>query len=479
MTDFETVIGLEVHAQLFTRTKLFCACSIAFGAAPNTQVCPVCLGLPGTLPVMNERAAAFAVRAALALDCRIMARSIFARKNYFYPDLPKGYQVSQYERPFCVDGHLDVSTDAGERRIGITRIHLEEDAGKNLHGVGGESLVDLNRAGTPLIEIVSEPDLRASGEAAAYLRALRDVLVYLGINDGNLEQGSFRCDANVSVRPRGSGSLGTRTELKNLNSFRFVQKAIDVEVARQIAIIDTGGAVQQETRAYDPDRNETRTLRSKEDAHDYRYFPEPDLPPFVLDEAFVEDQRSLLPELPAAARARYRSEFGLTPQDAATLTAHPAYARFFDDVVRRLSGGAALAKKASNWIQTEVLRGAETHGIECRMPVSAEQVAELVELVESGRISGKQGKEVYAAIEGGARRPKDVVEQRGLAVVAAAEEIEPLCREVLERSASQVAAYRSGKKGILGFFVGQVMKASGGSADPKAVSDTLTRLLGG
>jgi aspartyl-tRNA(Asn)/glutamyl-tRNA(Gln) amidotransferase subunit B len=291
MTDYEPVIGLEVHAQLLTATKLFCGCSTNFGASPNENVCPVCLGLPGSLPVLNERAVALAVRTAAALGCTIHEKSIFARKNYFYPDLPKGYQISQYEEPFSSKGALDVEVGRETRRVGITRVHMEEDAGKNVHGVGGDSLVDLNRAGVPLVEIVSEPELRSSAEAAAYLRTLRDLLVFIGVNDGNLEEGSFRCDANVSIRPRGTTTLGTRCELKNINSFRFVQRAIDSEIARQTAILDAGGAVIQQTRSFDPETGETAMLRSKEDAHDYRYFPEPDLPPLTLDAAFVEREK--------------------------------------------------------------------------------------------------------------------------------------------------------------------------------------------
>src|SRR6187402_1734771 len=320
MTEYEPVIGLEVHAQLLTASTLFCGCSTNFGASPNANVCPVCLGLPGSLPVLNERAVAMAVRTAAALGCTIHETSIFARKNYFYPDLPKGYQISQYEEPFSTKGELDVEVGGEMRKIGITRVHMEEDAGKNVHGVGGDSLVDLNRAGVPLVEIVGEPELRSSAEAAAYLRALRDLLVFTGVNDGNLEEGSFRCDANVSIRPRGSEKFGTRCELKNINSFRFVQRAIDAEVIRQTAIVDAGGKITQETRSFDPDTGRTATLRSKEDAHDYRYFPEPDLPPLSLEPAFVERERALVGELPRAMRKRYVEALGLSPATAQTLT---------------------------------------------------------------------------------------------------------------------------------------------------------------
>jgi aspartyl-tRNA(Asn)/glutamyl-tRNA(Gln) amidotransferase subunit B len=471
--EYEAVIGLEVHAQLLTQSKLFCGCSTAFGAAPNAHVCTVCLGLPGALPVTNGQAVRLAVRAALATDCRILERSVFARKQYFYPDLPKGYQISQYEAPFSEHGHLDVAVDGQTRGVRIQRIHMEEDAGKNVHGVAGDSLVDLNRAGTPLVEIVSEPDIRSSAEAAAYLRALRDILVFVGVNDGNLEEGSFRCDANVSIRPRGATDLGTRTELKNLNSFRFVQKAIDVEIARQIAVVSSGGQVRQETRAFDPDSGKTRTLRSKEEAHDYRYFPDPDLPPLVIDSGMVEAERAAMPPLPSEVRRRWVGEFGLSEAAATTLSRHPAIARFFEEARQ----GATNAVAVANWVQTEVLREASLHGLEGTFPVQPGQLAELVQLIEDGSISGKQGKEVYALMKGTDRSPRAVVEERGMKSVSDAGALESVCREVLAESMRQVDQYRSGKKGILGFFVGQVMKKTGGSANPKVVSELLTRLL--
>jgi aspartyl-tRNA(Asn)/glutamyl-tRNA(Gln) amidotransferase subunit B len=474
-TDYEPVIGLEVHAQLLTKSKLFCGCSTNFGASPNTNVCPVCLGLPGSLPVMNGAAAAMAVRAALALGCTIHETSIFARKNYFYPDLPKGYQISQYDQPFSTKGYLDIEVDGQVKRVGITRVHLEEDAGKNVHGVGGSSLVDLNRAGVPLIEIVGEPDLRSSAEAAAYLRALRDILVFIGVNDGNLEEGSFRCDANVSIRPRGSTKFGTRCELKNINSFRFVQRAIDAEVARQTAILDAGGTITQETRSFDPDSGQTHTLRSKEDAHDYRYFPEPDLPPLKLDRAFVEKARESVGELPVAMRQRYVEKLGLTPAAAATLTQHPGYARFFESAC----AGFPHPVKVANWVVNEVLRGASTHGLKAKFSVKPEQVSELLALVESGDISGKQAKEVYAAIEGSDKSPKAVVEERGMKVVSNASELKAVCERVVAANPSQAASYRAGKKGVLGFLVGQVMKETRGSANPKLVNELLEKLLTG
>jgi len=472
MTEYESVIGLEVHAQLLTSSKLFCGCSTNFGQPPNTNVCPVCLGLPGSLPVLNERAVEMAVRAALALGCTIHGESIFARKNYFYPDLPKGYQISQYEEPLARLGSLEIELEGTTRKVGITRVHMEEDAGKNVHGVGGDSLVDLNRAGVPLVEIVGAPDLRSSAEAAAYLRALRDVLVFVGVNDGNLEEGSFRCDANVSIRPKGSEKLGTRCELKNLNSFRFVQRAIDAEIARQSAILDAGGRVEQETRSFDPDTGQTHTLRSKEEAHDYRYFPEPDLPPLRVDAAFVERTRESLAELPSAIRARW-IQAGVPPALAQTLTQHPGYVRFFEALCEQYPNRV----KAANWMANEVLRGAEVHGLEATFTVTPAQVAELLALVEQGDISGKQAKDVYAAIERTQRSPREVVEERGMRVVSDEGALRAACEAVVARFPDQAATFRAGKKGVLGFFVGQVMKETGGSANPKLVSELLTQII--
>jgi aspartyl-tRNA(Asn)/glutamyl-tRNA(Gln) amidotransferase subunit B len=474
VTQYEVVIGLEVHAQLLTKTKLFCGCSTQVGSQPNQNVCPVCLALPGALPVGNREAIELAVRAALALGCTIQPRSIFARKNYFYPDLPKGYQISQFEQPFSTDGRLEVDVDGVHRVARIQRVHLEEDAGKNVHGVGGDSLVDLNRAGTPLIEIVSAPDLRSSAEAAAYLRQLREILMFVGANDGNLEEGSFRCDANVSIRPLGSMELGTRTELKNINSFRFVQRAIDAEVARQIAIVEEGGRVEQQTRSFDPDSGQTRPLRSKADAHDYRYFPEPDLPPLVLDETLIAAQRGAVGELPNAVRGRWTTELGLSAGAAATLSQHPAYVRFFHSVLARYPEPV----KAANWIQTEVLRDTTSHGLTATFPVSPEQVAELLGLVEAGKISGAQAKKVYASLVGTQRSAAEVVAELGMSVVSDDAELRPIVQRVLEANAKTVAQYRAGKAGLLGFFVGQVMKQTQGKASPQLTSQLLTELLG-
>ncbi|HVW29368.1 MAG TPA: Asp-tRNA(Asn)/Glu-tRNA(Gln) amidotransferase subunit GatB [Polyangiaceae bacterium] len=470
---FETVIGLEVHAQLLTRSKLFCGCSTSFGGEPNRNVCATCLGLPGALPATNERAVRLAVRAALALGCEIRTTSIFARKQYFYPDLPKGYQISQYEEPFSENGHLDLELSGGTRRVRIRRAHMEEDAGKSVHGHGGDSLVDLNRAGVPLIEIVSEPDLRSSEEAAAYLRALRDVLVFAGVNDGNLEEGSFRCDANVSIRPSGSAELGTRTELKNLNSFRFVQKAIDVEAARQAAIVSSGGRIVQETRSFDPATNKTSSLRSKEDAHDYRYFPDPDLPPLVIPEQLVDEERRAMPRLPAELRQKWTAELGLPPAASQTLTQHPEYVRFFEETLTRFPHPV----KAANWILTEVLRDTKVHGLNATFPVTPAQVGELLSLVESGDISGKQAKEVYSALVGTGDSPAKIVESRGMRVVSDEGALRALCERVVAANPKQAADYRAGKKTLLGFFVGQAMKETRGSANPKLVSDLMQKVL--
>ncbi len=474
MTDYEVVIGLEVHAQLLTKTKLFCGCSTNFGQPPNTNVCPVCLGLPGSLPVINGEAVELAVKTALALGCTVHEESIFARKNYFYPDLPKGYQISQFEEPFSTKGHLDIEVDGKTKRVGITRAHMEEDAGKNLHGMGTDSVVDLNRAGVPLVEIVGEPDLRPSAEAAAYLRTLRDLLVFTGVNDGNLEEGSFRCDANVSIRPRGSEKFGTRCELKNINSFRFVQRAIDAEVARQTAIVDAGGTIREETRSFDPDTGQTATLRSKEDAHDYRYFPEPDLPPLVIDEALLAKAKASMPESPSALRARWTSELGLPLATAITLSAHPEYARYFEQARQ----GFKDPIKVANFVANDVLRGAKTHGLSAEFTIKVEAARDLLSLLESGQISGKQAKEVLSAHEADpSKTPSQIVAEKGLKVVSDSGAIEGAVKKVVAGFPDQVASVKAGKKGVIGFLVGQVMKETGGSADPKLVNELLNKLI--
>jgi aspartyl-tRNA(Asn)/glutamyl-tRNA(Gln) amidotransferase subunit B len=478
---YEAVIGLEVHAQLLTATKQFCSCPATFGAEPNTHVCPVCLGLPGALPVLNGKSVEMAVRAALALGCTIRRRSVFSRKNYFYPDLPKGYQISQFDEPFSEHGALEVLDDAGApKRVGITRIHLEEDAGKNLHGVAvaaGRSVVDLNRAGTPLIEIVSEPDLRSSNEAVSYLKRLRDGLLALEVNDGNLEEGSFRCDVNVSVRPVGSEKYGTRVEVKNVNSFRNVQKAIDHEIRRQTDLARDGKTFKQHTRQWDDEAGQTTFLREKEGSDDYRYFPEPDLPPLVLEDAFVAGLKTTLPELPLARRARYIDGFKLTAYDADVLTGHPKISDFFERAIASKATDAAWAKRAANFVMTEVLADVATHGLGATFPVEPHQVAEILTLVDAGTISGKQAKELYAKIKGTKLSPGAVASESGMAQVSDEGLIAKVCAQVIEANPKQAASYRAGKTGTLGFLVGQVMKETKGAANPALVNELLKKAL--
>ncbi len=480
---FEPVIGLEVHAQLLTRTKQFCSCPTSFGAEPNTNVCPVCLGLPGALPVLNAEAVSMAVRTALALHCTIRERSIFARKNYFYPDLPKGYQISQFDLPFSEHGWLEIPDPAspeGTRRVGITRVHLEEDAGKNLHGVvlaEGRSVVDLNRAGTPLIEIVGEPELRSAADAVAYLKQLRDILVALGVNDGNLEEGSFRCDVNISVRPRGSSVLGTRVEIKNVNSFRHVQRAIEFETARLAAVVEAGERFGQHTRQWNDTEGSTVFLREKEGSDDYRYFPDPDLPPLVLESAWVEARRRELPELPADRRARLCSALKLSPYDAEVLTGHPRIAEFFDGVLATRPEDPVWAKRAANFVMTEVLADTRTHGLQASFPATPAQISAILELVDAGTLSGKQAKELYARVRGTPDDPASVAAAAGMVQMSDTALLEELCRKILESNPKQVAAYRGGKSGTLGFFVGHVMKETKGSANPAIVNELLRKLL--
>ena len=485
MTAYEPVIGLEVHAQMRSRTKLFCGCPTDYGAPPNEHTCPVCLALPGALPVPNQKAIELAVQAGLALECDVASHSVFARKNYFYPDLPKGYQISQFELPLNGEGHLDIELDGETKRIGITRIHVEEDAAKNIHGAGSSAvtLVDFNRGGTPLIEIVSDPDLRSADEAEAYLRKLRDILMFIGVNDGNLEEGSFRCDANVSIRPVGQEEFGTRAELKNINSFRFVKKAIEHEIARQEGVLQNGGVVIQETRTWNEAQGKTISMRGKEEAHDYRYFPDPDLPPVVVDEARIEELRGAMPELPVAKRERWQREMGLTEYDAGVLSGHPEVARYFEDVTAALVAqtgmkSAAAGKKVGNFVQAEVLRHVTTDGLAAAFPVAASSVAELLACVEDGSINGKIAKKVFAEMVETGKPPKLIIDEKGLAQVTDTGAIEDAVRAVIEANPSQVEQYKSGKENLIGYFVGQVMKATKGAANPKVVNETLRRLLG-
>ncbi|MBM4265137.1 MAG: Asp-tRNA(Asn)/Glu-tRNA(Gln) amidotransferase subunit GatB [Deltaproteobacteria bacterium] len=478
--DWEPVIGLEVHAQLLTESKLFCGCSASFGAAPNAHTCPVCMGFPGVLPVLNERALEFAIRTGIATGCTIPTRARWARKNYFYPDLPKGYQISMFDEPLAIGGGIDVETPAGTKRVRLTRIHMEEDAGKNIHDTDdAHSLVDLNRAGVPLMEIVSEPDIASAAEAADYLRTLRSLLQYLEVCDGNLEQGSFRCDANVSVRKKGDPKLGTRTEIKNINSFRNVERAIDSEIRRQIDLIESGGTVRQETRGWDADRGRTLAMRSKEDAHDYRYFPEPDLLPLEVPRERIEAIRGELPELPAARRDRFVEQYGIPDYDAGVLTARRDLADYYEAAVRTHPNPKAL----SNWVMGDVLRTVRERGLDEALvirdwPVSAESLGRLVARIDDGTISGKIAKTVLEEMLASGAEPDDVIERKGLRQVTDAGAITGAVEEVLAANPDKVAEYRGGKDKLLGFFVGQIMKATGGKANPQAVNQILRARLG-
>ena len=478
---YETVIGLEVHVQLTTNTKIFCSCSTEFGQTPNSQTCPVCLGLPGALPVLNRKAVEFAIKTGLATNCRIAPRSIFARKNYFYPDLPKGYQISQFELPVCEHGWLDIELEGGNsKRIGITRAHMEEDAGKLIHGdkpeAAGSSLVDLNRACTPLLEIVSEPDMRSSEEAIAYLKKLHQIVVYLGVCDGNLEEGSFRCDANVSVRPYGQEAFGTRAELKNINSFRFIKQAIEYEVERQIDLIEGGGKVIQETRLFDSNTGMTQSMRGKEEAHDYRYFPDPDLVPLVISQEWIEQLRATLPELPDAKRARFVEELGLSTYDAEVLAADRALADYFDACVML----AKDAKTCANWIMGDVLRKLKETGESIAdVPVSPQLLNGLVARIADNTISGKIAKTVFEKMWQSGQTADQIIKAEGLKQVTDTSAIEGLVDEVIAANPDQVAEYLGGKDKLIGFFVGKVMQASQGKANPGMVNQLLKKKLTG
>ena len=474
---WEVVIGLEIHAQLATSSKIFSGASTAYGAEPNTQACLVDLGYPGVLPVLNEEVVRMATMFGLAVNATVAPRSVFARKNYFYPDLPKGYQISQFELPIVEHGELFITdADGNEKRIGITRAHLEEDAGKSVHeGFDNASGIDLNRTGTPLLEIVSEPDMRSAKEAIAYMRKIHTIVRYLGISDGNMQEGSFRCDANVSVRPRGEEELGTRTELKNLNSFRFIEKAINFEIERQIEVIEDGGEIVQETRLYDSVKDETRSMRSKEEANDYRYFPDPDLLPVEIDAAYIEAVRETLPELPAAKQQRFIDEHGIRADDAAILTASRALADFFEELVASTQG---QAQGVANFVIGDLAGALNRDGLDIEQsPVSAAALAGLLDRIKDNTISGKIAKEVFDAMWAGEGTADEIIEAKGLRQITDSSAIEAIVDKVIAANPGQVAEYKAGKDKLIGFFVGQVMKETGGKANPGQVNQMLKHKL--
>ena len=490
MTGWETIIGLEIHAQLSTESKIFCGCSTRFGDEPNENTCPVCLGLPGALPVLNRRAVELGARAALALGLHINNESIFSRKNYFYPDLPKGYQISQYDRPFSANGELEIMTaerdEAGHpvewkvKKIAITRLHLEEDAGKNVHeglpDVDRYSYIDLNRAGTPLAEIVTEPDFRTSWEAYDYVNHVRRALQWVGASEADMEKGNLRCEANVSVRRVGDDRFGTKVELKNLNSVRFMQRAIEFEVARHIQVLESGGRIAQETRLWDDRALETRVMRSKEEAHDYRYFPEPDLQPLIVSAEFVEEVRSAMPELPEQRRKRFSEQYGLSYADASQLVSDRALADYYEEAAEASGNPRATA----NWIRSELLRELEAKGVTAAdSPIPAKELAALVKLIDEGKISGKQGKDVLIEMFKSGKSAQAIIEEQGLVQVSDTGEIDALIDGVMAANSDALASYRAGKDALFGFFVGQVIKASKGKANPKVVNDRLRAKLKG
>ena len=472
---FEPVIGLEVHAQLLTSTKIFCGCSTRFGEEPNSNTCPVCLGMPGTLPVLNKKVVEFAMKMSLATHCRINSINTWARKNYFYPDLPKGYQITQYSHPIAEGGYVDIEIDGSKSRIGITRIHMEEDAGKSIHDESGpSSYVDLNRAGVPLIEIVSEPDMRNTDEAVHYLRRLHEILVYLEICDGNMEEGSFRCDANISLRPKGQQEFGTRSELKNMNSFRNVQHALEYEIRRQRAILEGGGIVVQETRLWDVSQGATHSMRGKEEAHDYRYFPEPDLVPVVISDEWIEEVRRVLPELPMEKRERFVEQYGIPTYDAGVLTASLATADYYEETAR-LCGKPKLA---SNWIMGDFLAYLNEEKLEVtESPITPQTLADLINMIDEGTISGKIAKDVFEDMCKSGKGPKEIVDKRGLLQISDASKLEKIVEAVLEANPGQLEQYKSGKVQLFGFFVGQTMKATNGKANPGIVNELLKKRL--
>jgi len=476
--EYEPVIGLEVHAQLLTKSKIFCHCSTLFGGEPNTLTCPVCTGLPGSLPVLNKTVLEYTLRAALAMNCRIASYSQFARKNYFYPDLPKGYQISQYELPLAADGYIDIHNDGQTKRIGIIRVHMEEDAGKLLHDLsserGSRSYVDFNRTGVPLIEIVSAPEMHSPEEASAYLRKLRAILMFLDICNGNMEEGSFRCDANISLRPKGQQTFGAKTELKNMNSFRNVQRALDYEIRRQTALLDQGEAIVQETRLWDATKGLTSPMRGKEEAHDYRYFPDPDLVPLAIDREWIETIRSSLPELPAAKKERFTREYGIPEYDAEILTTSKSLANYYEDCLRSYF----KPKVVSNWIMSELLRELKRDEREIEdCPVSARHLSEMLKMIDEGIISGKIAKSVFEEMYRSGKRAPEIVEEKGWVQVTDFTELEKIIEQVLAANSKEVAAYRRGKEKLFGFFVGQVMKATQGKASPQLVNELLKKKL--
>ena len=475
--EFETVIGLEVHAQLLTDTKIFCGCSTKFGGAPNSHTCPVCLGMPGVLPVLNKKVVEFAMKMSLATNCEINKSCSFARKNYFYPDLPKGYQISQFAYPLSEHGYVFLDVDGAQKKIGLTRIHMEEDAGKLIHDEHNPvSYVDLNRAGVPLIEIVSEPDMRSPAEAADYLKRLHEILVYLEICDGNMEEGSFRCDANVSIRPMGQKEFGTRAELKNMNSFRNVQRALEYEIKRQQYLLESGGKVVQETRLWDDAQGASISMRSKEEAHDYRYFPDPDLVPILVDDAWVEKIRKELPELPLAKRERFLKDYQIPEYDAGVLTADKALAQYYEDVVKLCD----KPKQASNWVMGDVLRFLNEDKLDIRQcPITAKDLADMIKLIEAGTISGKMAKDIITDMYKTGKPPQKIIEEKGLVQITDEGELAKTITAIIEANPAQLADYRGGKGKLFVFFVGQVMKATQGKANPQLVNDMLKKMLAG
>jgi aspartyl-tRNA(Asn)/glutamyl-tRNA(Gln) amidotransferase subunit B len=478
--DYEGVMGLEVHAHLLTNSKIFCGCSTVFGAEPNSHTCPTCMGLPGALPVLNKKVVDFAIKLGLALHCGISNKSIFARKNYYYPDLPKGYQISQYEEPICTNGYLDIYADGERKRIRVNRVHMEEDAGKLVHEntieTSSYSMVDYNRSSTPLLEIVSEPDIATPEEAVIYLKVLRDILLYLEICDGNMEEGSFRCDANVSVRKKGTQELGTRTEMKNLNSFRHVEKSLDYEIKRQIEVIKKGGQIVQETRLFNVDEGVTYSMRGKEEAHDYRYFPEPDLLPLTVDDGWIEEIRKTLPELPAEKMERFMTEYNLPKYDVEILVSDRELAHYFEETIKLFPE----AKTVSNWIMTELLRELKDGNISPKdSPITPARLAELLTLIKDGTISIKIAKEIFPEMYKAGASPKKLIEEKGLTQISDESAIIKTIDEVIARSPKETAEFRAGKEKLLGFFVGQVMKETKGKANPKLLNELLLKRLKG